>query len=102
MATITIHAPSTNFVEDDDHGHERRDSRADSVDARLRRQCLPRSRNQCLTIPVCASVKAVKTPITYRWISEFTFARKPTISSAENRRQDHDPVREDEPVAEVA
>ena len=33
-------------------------------------------------MPVCESVNAVKTPITYRWISELTLARKTTISAA--------------------
>ena len=32
-------------------------------------------------MPDWASVNAVKTPITYRWISELTFARKATSSS---------------------
>ena len=45
----------------------------------FRRHPPPRWRNQWRTIPACARVNAVKTPITYRWISEFTFALNATI-----------------------
>ena len=41
-----------------------------------------RSRFQWRTIPTCESVKAVKTPITYRWISALTSALNAQISSA--------------------
>ena len=40
--------------------------------------------------------------MTYRWISEFTFARNATIRPHRETGEDDDPVREDEPIAEVA
>ena len=70
MATMTIHAPSTNLV-----------VMTTTVTMKVAsaptpfmsaRAFQPRWRVVCQwrTIPACASVKAVKTPITYRWMSE--------------------------------
>ena len=42
-----------------------------------------RSASQCLTMPVCDSVKDVNTPTTYIWISLFRFASKATITRIE-------------------
>ena len=52
-------------------------------------------------MPACESVNAVKTPITYRWISEFDVRVVDPEQRHRDRREHEDPVREDEPVAEV-
>ena len=69
--------------------------------AALLRQPGSLRRSQWRTIPACESVKAVKTPITYRWMSEITSAWKTQIRSEATPGEHEDPVRVDEAVAEV-
>ena len=66
-----------------------------------RRHPGPRRRCQYRTIPACESVKAVKTPITYRWSSESDVRAEHPDQQRRGAREHDDPVRVDEPVAEV-
>ncbi len=83
MAMITIHAPSANLVAITIAVTSAVTAAPTPLRVAFSLHRPSRWRNQCRTIPACASVKAVKTPITYRWMSELTLARKATIRSIE-------------------
>src|SRR5437764_1964718 len=74
IATITSHAPSANFVQMTTRSATPVAVAPTALTASLCRQPGSRLRSQYRTIPDCDSVKAVNTPITYRWISESTLA----------------------------
>jgi hypothetical protein len=77
---ITIHAPARNFVAITITVTTPVVAAPTPFSTALQRHPGRRVRSQYRTIPACASVNAVKTPITYRWISEFTFALKASSS----------------------
>ena len=80
---ITIHAPSANFVAMTTTVTSAVTAAPTPLSAAFKRHLPSRHRNQCRTIPACARVKAVKTPITYRWMSELTFAPNAMIRAIE-------------------
>ena len=82
IAMITIHAPARNFVAITINATTKVAVAPMAFSAALQRHPGLLVRSQWRTIPACASVNAVKTPITYRWISEFTFARKASTRPA--------------------
>src|SRR4026207_2261129 len=75
---ITIHAPSRNFVLTTTTVTTKVVAAPSAFSPARQRQPGSFDLCQCRTIPACARVNAVNTPITYRWISEFTLARKAT------------------------
>ena len=74
IATVTSQAPCANFVQMTITLTTPVAAAPRPFTAMLLRQRPVRVRSQWRTIPAWDSVKAVKTPITYRWISESTFA----------------------------
>ena len=84
MATMTIQAPSANFVAMTTAVTTKVATAPTPFMSARAFQLRPRVLCQWRTMPACASVNAVKTPITYRWMSESTSARKATMSAAAN------------------
>ena len=80
---ITIHAPSANFVAITIAVTSAVTAAPTPLRVAFSLHLPSRWRNQWRTIPACASVKAVKTPITYRWMSELTLARNAMIRRIE-------------------
>ena len=71
---MTSHAPCANFVQMTIAVTSPVADAATALIRRRWRQPGSRVRHQYRTIPDCDKVNAVKTPITYRWISESTLA----------------------------